>query len=245
MQELQLMRKEMKEMRGNITNLSMEHRDQSNIGGHVTSHTQWGYGNFSPHARTFEHNSYNCYVGNRLVVRNGYNNIFAKEFQGMNYDHYEHNYGSKDMHIEHNDSYSYGGYNCRRSSQTLGTTSKLLSYNNLKLTLLCGTFGSYDYVAWEQKVESLFYSWCKRRREGSIALRTKFGVENHEGQRQGQEKEKFIESSMGEKSTKVDELSQAQGVLDRKVIHHEKNTCTIVKEEKSREEKERVKKKRE
>ncbi|KAI5682538.1 hypothetical protein M9H77_03766 [Catharanthus roseus] len=32
-QELQLMRKDMKEMRGNITNLSMEHRDQRNIGG--------------------------------------------------------------------------------------------------------------------------------------------------------------------------------------------------------------------
>ncbi|KAI5675610.1 hypothetical protein M9H77_06560 [Catharanthus roseus] len=47
-----------------------------------------------------------------------------------------------------------------------------------------------------------------------------------------------MESSMGEKSTKVNELSQAQDVVDRKVIHHEKkNTCTFVKEEKSREEK--------
>ncbi|KAI5682001.1 hypothetical protein M9H77_03229 [Catharanthus roseus] len=41
MQELQLMRKDMKETRGNITNLSMEHRDQSNIGGQATSHSQW------------------------------------------------------------------------------------------------------------------------------------------------------------------------------------------------------------
>ncbi|KAI5672578.1 hypothetical protein M9H77_12942 [Catharanthus roseus] len=40
MQEFQLIRKDMKEMRGNIPNLSMEHRDQSNIGGHVTSHTE-------------------------------------------------------------------------------------------------------------------------------------------------------------------------------------------------------------
>ncbi|KAI5677770.1 hypothetical protein M9H77_08720 [Catharanthus roseus] len=40
MQELQLMRYDMKEMRGNITNLSMEHRDQSNIREHTTSHTQ-------------------------------------------------------------------------------------------------------------------------------------------------------------------------------------------------------------
>ncbi|KAI5682042.1 hypothetical protein M9H77_03270 [Catharanthus roseus] len=41
MQELELMRKDMKEIRRNITNLSMEHRDQRNIVGHVNSHTQW------------------------------------------------------------------------------------------------------------------------------------------------------------------------------------------------------------
>ncbi|KAI5652469.1 hypothetical protein M9H77_29656 [Catharanthus roseus] len=47
-----------------------------------------------------------------------------------------------------------------------------------------------------------------------------------------------MESSMGEKSTKANKLSQAQDVLDRKVIHHEKkNTCTFVTEEKSRKEK--------
>ncbi|KAI5669854.1 hypothetical protein M9H77_19707 [Catharanthus roseus] len=45
------------------------------------------------------------------------------------------------------------------------------------------------------------------------ALKNRFGVENREGQRQGQTNVKFMESSMGEKSTKVDELSQAQ---DRK-----------------------------
>ncbi|KAI5677065.1 hypothetical protein M9H77_08015 [Catharanthus roseus] len=47
-----------------------------------------------------------------------------------------------------------------------------------------------------------------------------------------------MESSMGEMSTKANEFSQAQDVIDRKVIHHEKkNICTFVKEEKSREEK--------
>ncbi|KAI5681040.1 hypothetical protein M9H77_02267 [Catharanthus roseus] len=47
-----------------------------------------------------------------------------------------------------------------------------------------------------------------------------------------------MKSSMCEKSTKANELSQAEDVLDRKVIHHEKkNTFTFVKEEKSREEK--------
>ncbi|KAI5667303.1 hypothetical protein M9H77_17156 [Catharanthus roseus] len=40
------------------------------------------------------------------------------------------------------------------------------------------------------------------------------------------------------KSTKANNLSQAQDVIDRKVIHHEKkNTCIFVKEEKSRVEK--------
>ncbi|KAI5677639.1 hypothetical protein M9H77_08589 [Catharanthus roseus] len=79
MHELQLMRKDMKQMRGNITNLSMEHRDQNNIGGHVTSHTQQGYGNFSPHARTFEHKSYDCYEDNRLGTRSGYNDRSYKK----------------------------------------------------------------------------------------------------------------------------------------------------------------------
>ncbi|KAI5653180.1 hypothetical protein M9H77_30367 [Catharanthus roseus] len=69
------------------------------------------------------------------------------------------------------------------------------------------------------------------------SLRNKFGVENHERQRQGQAKEKLMESSMGEISTKENKLSQAQDILDRKVIHHEKNTCTFVKKEKSREKK--------
>ncbi|KAI5652516.1 hypothetical protein M9H77_29703 [Catharanthus roseus] len=47
-----------------------------------------------------------------------------------------------------------------------------------------------------------------------------------------------MESSMGEKPTKENKLLQAQDVLDRKVIHHEKkNTCTFLKEEKSRKEK--------
>ncbi|KAI5653102.1 hypothetical protein M9H77_30289 [Catharanthus roseus] len=63
------------------------------------------------------------------------------------------------------DSYNYGGHNYRRSSYTLGTTSRPFSYNNLKLPLLCGTFGPYDYEAWEQKVESLFYSYGVKEEE--------------------------------------------------------------------------------
>ncbi|KAI5672690.1 hypothetical protein M9H77_13054 [Catharanthus roseus] len=63
------------------------------------------------------------------------------------------------------DSYNYGGYNCRRSSQTLETTSRPLSYNSLKLPLLCRTFGSCDYEEWEQKVKSL-------RRMGAQQIKT-------------------------------------------------------------------------
>ncbi|KAI5681765.1 hypothetical protein M9H77_02993 [Catharanthus roseus] len=73
MQKFQLIGKDMKEIRGNITNLFVEHRDQSNIRGQVISHTQRIYGNFTPHARTFEHNSYDYYGDNRLGTRNGYN----------------------------------------------------------------------------------------------------------------------------------------------------------------------------
>ncbi|KAI5653860.1 hypothetical protein M9H77_31047 [Catharanthus roseus] len=160
----------------------------------------------------------------------------------------------------------------KKKFSNLGNTSRPLSYNNVKLPLLCGIFGSSNYVAWDQNVESLSYSygvkeeemfhlvlkslsyevnaWWDCKCENSwrigaqsiktwslikLALRTKFGVENHEGQA----KKKFMESSMGEKSAKVNEPSQAQDVLDRKVsLHHEKkNTCTFVNEEKSRKEK--------
>ncbi|KAI5664541.1 hypothetical protein M9H77_23864 [Catharanthus roseus] len=70
------------------------------------------------------------------------------------------------------------------------------------------------------------------------SFRNKFGVENYERQRQCQAKGKIIESSMGEKSTKSNKLSQAQDVADKRVIHIEKkNTCTFGEEEKSRAEK--------
>ncbi|KAI5681071.1 hypothetical protein M9H77_02298 [Catharanthus roseus] len=44
------------------------------------------------------------------------------------------------------------------------------------------------------------------------SLRNKFGVENHERQRQGQAKEKFMKSSMDEMSTKVNELHKFKTV---------------------------------
>ncbi|KAI5653443.1 hypothetical protein M9H77_30630 [Catharanthus roseus] len=70
--------------------------------------------------------------------------------------------------------------------------------------------------AWERLEQQL--SCLEKKETGSQpiktwslikqALRNIFGVENREGQTQGQVKEKFMESLMGEKSTKVDETSQ-------------------------------------
>ncbi|KAI5673136.1 hypothetical protein M9H77_13500 [Catharanthus roseus] len=127
------------------------------------------------------------------------------------------------MYNEHNDSYYYGGYNCKRSSPTLGTTSRPLSYNNLKFALFWGTFDLLCYEIWEQEVESLFYSYCVREDEKRMglkpiktwslikqALRIKFEVVNHERQGKGQSKVKFMESSMVEEFPKIKEFSQAK-----------------------------------
>ncbi|KAI5672803.1 hypothetical protein M9H77_13167 [Catharanthus roseus] len=51
----------------------LEQSSRRNLGGHFMHNNQWGYGNFSPHARSYEHNSYDCYEGNRLGARNYYN----------------------------------------------------------------------------------------------------------------------------------------------------------------------------
>ncbi|KAI5683195.1 hypothetical protein M9H77_04423 [Catharanthus roseus] len=130
-----------------------------NLGGYSMHNNQWAYGNFSPYTRSYEHNSYDCYEGNKFEPRNGYNSksynrvprnkvrnggnykngsITMVERYDDSYEHYEHNYGSKNMYSEHNDSYNYRVYNCKRSSQTLGTTSRPFNYNNLKL-LFCGS----------------------------------------------------------------------------------------------------------
>ncbi|KAI5649382.1 hypothetical protein M9H77_35387 [Catharanthus roseus] len=118
----------------------LEQSSRRNLGGHPMHNNQWGYGNFSPHARSYEHNSYDCYEGNRLGIRNGhndrtYNRVLRNKVRN------EENYVNMDVRFHkrigdyegYYDSYSYGGYNCRISSQTLGTTSRSLSYNNVKL----------------------------------------------------------------------------------------------------------------
>ncbi|KAI5676631.1 hypothetical protein M9H77_07581 [Catharanthus roseus] len=133
---------------------------------------QWGYGNFSPHARSYVNNFYDCYEGIRFGTRNDFNDTFCKRVprndvrNGGNYVNMDERLHKRKGDYEgYFDSYNCGGYNCRRNSQTLGTTSRPFSYNNLKLPLLCGTFGPYDYEACEKKVESLFYSYCVRDEE--------------------------------------------------------------------------------
>ncbi|KAI5668808.1 hypothetical protein M9H77_18661 [Catharanthus roseus] len=72
-EKLQHMTKDISDMRGKITSLSVKYGDRNNMEEHITSHSQWGYGNFFPYARSYKHNSYDCCEGNRLGARNGYN----------------------------------------------------------------------------------------------------------------------------------------------------------------------------
>ncbi|KAI5652953.1 hypothetical protein M9H77_30140 [Catharanthus roseus] len=54
------------------------------------------------------------------------------------------------------------------------------------------------------------------------SLRNRFGVGNHERQRQGQAKEKFMESSRGEIFTKADELSQVQDKFEAQNMENDR-----------------------
>ncbi|KAI5663072.1 hypothetical protein M9H77_22395 [Catharanthus roseus] len=196
--------------------------------------------------RSCELYSYDCYESNRLGARDCYNG------NSVNMDKRFHK--RKGDYEGYYESYNFEGYNCRRSFQTLGTTSRLLSYNKFKLPLSCGTFGPYDYEAWEQKVESLIYSYClnvrwnciceNRRRMGAQGIKTwsfmkqslknRFGIENYEGQRQGQAKIKCMEPSIVEEAPKVKELSQAkiEETLKIHVMEETSNedTCCILNE---------------
>ncbi|KAI5667325.1 hypothetical protein M9H77_17178 [Catharanthus roseus] len=127
----------------------------------------------------------------------------------------------------------------------MGTTSRPLSYNNLKLPLLCGTFGHYDYKAWEQKVESLFYSYkCENRKRMRAlpiktctlikqSLRNRFGVGNHKGLRQDQPKVKFMELLKVEESPKSVQKRKKVSLRKERV---KENECFIEKQESEKEE---------
>ncbi|KAI5681258.1 hypothetical protein M9H77_02485 [Catharanthus roseus] len=74
------------------------------------------------------------FMGNRLGAKNGYNIDLIKELQGMKLEMK----GIMSIWIGRSIKEEYS---CGRGSQTLGTTSRPLSYNNLKLPLLWCTFG--------------------------------------------------------------------------------------------------------
>ncbi|KAI5681691.1 hypothetical protein M9H77_02919 [Catharanthus roseus] len=221
-QQLSRLAKDVKDLKREEETI-FEQSSRRDFGGHPMQDNQWGPGNFSSHARSYEHNSYDCYDGNIFGTRNVYNDTYCKRIprnnvrNGGNYVNMDERFPKrKGDYEEYYDSYYYWGYNYRRTSQTLGVTSRPLSYNNLKLPLLCRTFCPYGYEAWEQKLHK-----CEnRRRMGAQpiktwnlmkqALRNRFGVGNHEGQRQGQSKVKFIELLKVEESPKVKELSKAK-----------------------------------
>ncbi|KAI5652961.1 hypothetical protein M9H77_30148 [Catharanthus roseus] len=102
------------------------------LGGHSAHDNQWRYGNFSPPARSYEHNFYDCYEGNRFRTRNYYNDTSCKRVSrndvrnGGNYVNIDERFHKRKGEYEGDcETYNYRGF--------------------------------YDYEAWEQKVESLFY----------------------------------------------------------------------------------------
>ncbi|KAI5663225.1 hypothetical protein M9H77_22548 [Catharanthus roseus] len=148
------------------------YNEETSESSHSNLYPMKAYGNFSPHAKTYEHNSYDCHEGDILGTRNDhndrtYNRVPRNKVRNKgNYVNIDRRVHKKRGDYEgYYDSYSYGGYNCSRSSQTLGTTSRPLSYNNLKLPLLWDTFGSYDCVVCGENVEPLFYSYGVREEE--------------------------------------------------------------------------------
>ncbi|KAI5653135.1 hypothetical protein M9H77_30322 [Catharanthus roseus] len=166
--------------------------------GNFTPKRYIGVGNFSPHARSYEHNSYDCYEGNKLGARNCYNDTSCKRVprnkvrnEGMNGRFHK----RRDDYEGYCYSYNYVGP---------------ISYNNLKLLLLVELLVLMIMQHGRKKWNPCFIPVdCKcqnKRRMGAQriktwslmkqALRTKFRVENYERPRQGQAKEKFMESSI-------------------------------------------------
>ncbi|KAI5682079.1 hypothetical protein M9H77_03307 [Catharanthus roseus] len=141
------------------------------------NNSQWGYGNFSPYARSYEYNSYDCYGNNRLGARNVYNDISCK-IVPRNEIKNEGNY------VKIDERFHKGRRNVER-------------YHDIMIIMSI----------------AMVVRTCIM----SIMIVIAMEVENHEGQRQGQGKVKFVESSMGEKSTKIYEHSQVQNRNEEKI----------------------------
>ncbi|KAI5681378.1 hypothetical protein M9H77_02605 [Catharanthus roseus] len=71
-QQLSYLAKGVKDLRRKEETI-LEQSSRRNLGGHPMHNNQWGYCNFSPHARSYERNSYDCYEGKRVRTRNGHN----------------------------------------------------------------------------------------------------------------------------------------------------------------------------
>ncbi|KAI5663924.1 hypothetical protein M9H77_23247 [Catharanthus roseus] len=175
-----------------VTSQSTKHKGINRSAEHVTFHTQWGYGNFSPYTKTLEHNSYDCYEDNRFGTRNGhndrsYNRVSRNEVsKGGNYVKLDERFHKRREDVErYHDRYdlmsmaivvrtctmsimiviAMEGLVVEEVLEILERYQDLLVTKNFKLPLLWGTFCPYDYVPREQEVESLFYSYGVREEE--------------------------------------------------------------------------------
>ncbi|KAI5672206.1 hypothetical protein M9H77_12570 [Catharanthus roseus] len=206
------------------------------FGGPPMHDNQWGYGSFSSHASSYEHNFYDFYEGNIFGTRSDYNDISCERVprnndgKGRNYVNMDERFHKrKGDYGKYYDSYNYEGYNCGRSSQTLGTTSRPLSHKNLKflfcvelLVHMIMKHGSYKGNNYSIHMLNVWWNCnCENRRRMRAqpiktwslmkqSSRNKFGIVNHVRQREVQPKVKFMESLMVEESLKIKELSQAK-----------------------------------
>ncbi|KAI5682431.1 hypothetical protein M9H77_03659 [Catharanthus roseus] len=134
----------------------LEQSSRRNLGGNPMHNNQEGYGNFSPHARSYEHNSYDCYEENRLGTRNGYNDTSCKRVprnkvkNGGNYmimdewlhkkrgnveryydiyEHYEYSYSNKREEIREDCCDISSPLNSLSSEENSTSIPGLLNYN--------------------------------------------------------------------------------------------------------------------
>ncbi|KAI5666843.1 hypothetical protein M9H77_16696 [Catharanthus roseus] len=105
----------------------------------------------------------------------------VKEFQendvrnGGNYMNMDERFHKRRTdHKGYYDSYNDGGYNYRRSSQTLETTSRPLSYKNLKLPLLLEVLVLMIIDMGAKTGIIILFLWCKKRRKVAIGVKISF-----------------------------------------------------------------------
>ncbi|KAI5683694.1 hypothetical protein M9H77_04922 [Catharanthus roseus] len=146
---------------------SFEQSSRRDFGEHPMHDNQWGYSNFSPRARSYDCNEGNIF-GTRNDVRDGGNFVNMDERFHQRKGDFEGCYAS----------YNYRGYNYGKGSQTWGL------HQNLLVTT------ASEYENRRRKGAQQIKTWTLMKQ----SLKNRFGVGNHEGQRQGQPKAEFMES---------------------------------------------------